>query len=346
MTRFYRVGEQTAYEQDCRRTTIWAPDFQEIPFALAMEFRYTKDEILSVLHEPRLSGCGRARLRSGGTALFRRLLGRAERSSNPRCWQAFWFAPSYYAPTRNSNARSAGRRRLIRLMEEQGYVTAAEAQEALADPAALSEAAGQDRGGNFGELDHVKRPGFPDPQHHEDVDHPHHLRPGDAGRRRGGAGECLRQPGARGFEAQAAIVVMSADGAVRAMGGRARHRGDGPVQPGDAGAAADRLGLQALRLRDRAGPRAGGSTTSSLDARLTIDIPGSGPGRPRISPANSTARWTLTEALARLAQHTPPCAWREVGRDLVAHGRLAIRRREQPWPMGSGAGAGGVGNRR
>jgi hypothetical protein len=57
-----------------------------------------------------------------------------------------------------------------------------------------------------------------------------------------------------GSEAQAAIVVMSADGAVRAMVGGRDTQGAGPVQPRDPGDAADRLGLQALRLCHRARP--------------------------------------------------------------------------------------------
>ncbi len=56
-----------------------------------------------------------------------------------------------------------------------------------------------------------------------------------------------------GSKAQAAIVVMSADGAVRAMVGGRDSQGGGRVQPRDAGAAADRIDVQALRLCGGAG---------------------------------------------------------------------------------------------
>ena len=62
---------ETAYEQDCRRTTLWRK-IQEMPFAFAMELRYSKDEILTIYLNRAYLGAGRARLRRGRAALFRR----------------------------------------------------------------------------------------------------------------------------------------------------------------------------------------------------------------------------------------------------------------------------------
>ena len=48
---------EAAYEQDCRRTTLWRK-VQEVPFALAMEVRYSKDEILSIYMNRAFLGAG------------------------------------------------------------------------------------------------------------------------------------------------------------------------------------------------------------------------------------------------------------------------------------------------
>jgi penicillin-binding protein 1A len=48
---------EAAYEADCRETTI-ARKLQEVPFALAMEWRYSKDEILSIYFNRAYLGAG------------------------------------------------------------------------------------------------------------------------------------------------------------------------------------------------------------------------------------------------------------------------------------------------
>ena len=99
-------------------------------------------------------------------------------------------------------------------------------------------------------LGDVERAGVPDPQDHRGRRGPDHLRP--AGAAGGGGGD------GRGLRHQAQVRVERAGGGRRDVAGR-RGQGDdrrarlrrrrGAVQPRDPGAAADRVAVQALRLR-------------------------------------------------------------------------------------------------
>ena len=79
--------------------------------------------------------------------------------------------------------------------------------------------------------------------------------PAAGGRRDPAGARCWTVPARRRTSAQGAVVILdAASGAVRAMvGGRNFH--DQPVQPSGAGAPAAGIGVQAVRLADRAGNR-------------------------------------------------------------------------------------------
>ena len=120
-----------------------------------------------------------------------------------------------------------------------------------------------------------------------------------------------------GSEAQAAIVVMSADGARARDGRRARHQGIRGVQPRRPGQAADRLLLQALHLRRRDGSgvfskRLGGGR-ALLHRRSRV-----GPVLPQELQPGLRGPRPLTEALAR-SLNIPAVKISEfVGRDVVS----------------------------
>ena len=136
-------------------------------------------------------------------------------------------APTRYAPT-NSLRRSQDRARLvIGLMEEQGYLTSAEANNARNNPAELSEAAAARAGGYFADWVMASGPEFFTRNTTEDVV----IRTTMDQRLQKAAEEALQfvfqekvKPSSK---AQAAIVVMSADGAVRAMVGGRKTRVSG-----------------------------------------------------------------------------------------------------------------------
>jgi membrane peptidoglycan carboxypeptidase len=120
-----------------------------------------------------------------------------------------------------------------------------------------------------------------------------------------------------GSQAQAAIVVMSADGAVRAMVGGRKFRGVSG-QFNRAIQAKRQTGSAFKPFVYAAAMDLGWSPNDIiLDAPLTIDIPGSGPWSPRNYTNDFYGPVTLTEALAR-SLNTPAVRLSEdVGRDNV-----------------------------
>ena len=146
-------------------------------------------------------------------------------------------------------------------MEDQGYLTTAQASATAArnNPAQLSEAAAARAGGYFADWVMASGPEFFTRNTTEDVVIKTTLDQRiQTGGRSGAEVQVFDEKVSEGSKAQAAIVVMSADGAVRAMvGADARPSVSGRVQPRDAGAAPDR------------DPR---SNPSSMPPRWNLDI--------------------------------------------------------------------------
>ncbi|WP_093996583.1 transglycosylase domain-containing protein [Octadecabacter ascidiaceicola] len=211
--------DETAYEADCRRTTLWRK-VQEAVYAFALEARYTKEEILTIYINRAYLGAGSR----GFEAASQRYFGISAAEVNPAqsaMLAGLLKAPTTYAPTRNLQVSQDRGATIIRLMEEQGYLTSAQAADAQANPATLSEAARARAGGYFADWVMDSGPSFFTDGTTEDVIIRTTLDP----RIQTAAEEALvwvfENKVRAGSEAQAAIVVMSADGAVRAMvGGR------------------------------------------------------------------------------------------------------------------------------
>lgn len=209
---------ETEYEADCRRTTLWRK-VQEAVYAFALEAHYTKEEILTIYLNRAYLGAGSR----GFEAASQRYFGVSAAQVNPAqsaMLAGLLKAPSSFAPTRNLQVSQDRGATVIRLMEEQDYLTPAEAADAQANPATLSEAARARAGGYFADWVMDSGPAFFTDSTTEDVIIRTTLDP----RIQTAAEEALTQVFAtlkEGSQAQGAIVVMSADGAVRAMvGGR------------------------------------------------------------------------------------------------------------------------------
>ncbi|WP_322890386.1 MULTISPECIES: PBP1A family penicillin-binding protein [unclassified Yoonia] len=210
---------EAAYEADCRRTTL-ARKVREAFYAMGMEIAYTKEEILTLYLNRAYLGAGSR----GFEAAAQRYFGISAAQVNPA--QAAMLAgllkaPSTLAPTANIERSRERAAVVVRLMQDQGYLTAAQAQEAIANPAALSRAAEARSGGFFADWVMESGPEFFTRNTTEDVI----IRTTLDQRIQRAAEEALvsvfQNQVSEGSEAQAAIVVMSADGAVRAMvGGR------------------------------------------------------------------------------------------------------------------------------
>jgi penicillin-binding protein 1A len=305
---------EAEYEADCRAGSVWRK-LKEVPYALALEGRYSKDEILTIYLNRAYLGAG-AR---GFEAASQRYFGKSASQVNAAesaMLAGLLVAPSRFAPTNDLGRAQRRAATIVRLMEEQSYLSVSQAQDAQDNPAVLSQAAEARAGGYFADWVMETGPSFLTRDTTEDVIITTTL---DQKMQRA-AEEALQYTFdnlvREGSEAQAAIVVMSSDGAVRAMVGGRRLQTSGQFnratqalrQTGSAFkpfvyAAALDLGYRYDDLVD--------------DSPLTIDIPGSGPWSPRNYTNEFSGPVTLTEALAQSLNIPAVRVSEDVGRENV-----------------------------
>lgn len=309
-----KYEDEAAYEAECRRTTLWRK-IQEATYAFALEARYTKEEILTIYLNRAYLGAGSR----GFEAASQRYFGISAAEVNPAqsaMLAGLLKAPTTYAPTRNLQVSQDRGATIISLMEAQGYLTEAQAADAQANPATLSEAARARAGGYFADWVMDSGPNFFTEGTTEDVIIRTTLDP----RIQTAAEEALvsvfENKIREGSQAQAAIVVMSADGAVRAMvGGRdltvsgafnratqALRQTGSSFKPFIYATALD-MGMSPFDIL--------------LDAPTCWNIPGSGEWCPRNYTKDFQGEVTMVEALQR-SLNIPAVALSElVGRDNV-----------------------------
>ncbi len=308
------VQTEEEYERDCRRGTIQRKAREAI-YALAMEAKYSKDEILTIYMNRAFLGAG-AR---GFEAASERYFGISAANVSPAqaaMLAGLLVAPTRFAPT-NDLTRSQGRAAtIVRLMNEQGYLTDAQARDAQANPAQLSEAAEARSGGYFADWVMSSGPEFFTRKTTEDVI----IKTTLDQRVQKSAEDALKwvfeNKVRSGSKAQAAIVVMSSDGAVRAMVGGRNTKVSGAfnraVQAKRQTGSAFKPFVYAAALDLGYSPN-----DTVTDAPLTIDIPGSGPWSPRNYTNKYYGEVTLTTAL-RDSLNIPAVKVSEfVGRELV-----------------------------
>ena len=210
---------ETDYEKDCRKGGMWRK-IKEVPFSLAMEAKYSKEEILTIYFNRAYLGAG-AR---GFEAAAQRYFGKSAKdvgTAEAAMLAGLLKAPSTYAPTASLERAQNRAAVVVGLMEEQGYLTKAEADEARATPAVLSKAAKQKAGGYFADWVVETTPDYLARETTEDVIIETTLDQAMQKQAEEALAYIFETKVKSGSEAQAAIVVMSADGAVRAMvGGR------------------------------------------------------------------------------------------------------------------------------
>jgi 1A family penicillin-binding protein len=207
------------YIQDCRRGSL-GRKAKEAIYALAMEAKYSKDEILSIYLNRAYMGAGAFGAEAAAQRYFAKPAAALD-APEAAMLAGLLTAPSTLAPTSNIERSQNRAATVLRLMEEQGYLTDDEVQQAAANPATLSEAAEKQAGGYFADWVMSSGPEFFTRDTTEDVI----IRTTLDQRLQRAAEEALKavfEDQVRdGSKAQAAIVVMDADGAVRAMvGGR------------------------------------------------------------------------------------------------------------------------------
>lgn len=216
---------EAEYIADCRRGSL-SRKAKEAIYAMAMEAKYTKEEILSIYLNRAYLGGGAY----GAEAASQRYFGKSAAQLNPSegaMLAGLLTAPSTLSPTSNIQRSQNRASVVIRLMREQGYLSTEEAQTAQANPAELSEAAERQAGGYFADWVMSSGPEFFTRDTTEDVI----IRTTLDQRIQRAAEEGLHaifdEKVRDGSKAEAAIVVMSADGAVRAMVGGRKNKVSG-----------------------------------------------------------------------------------------------------------------------
>ncbi len=268
---------ESAYEDDCRSGGL-KRKIKEVPYALAMEAKYSKDEILTIYFNRAYLGAGSR----GFEAASQRYFGKSAANLSPSesaMLAGLLKAPSKYAPTNNLQRARDRAAVIIALMLEQGYLTKAEADDALTHPAELSQAAARNAGGAFADWVMESTPAYLGNTTTEDVIIKTTLDPRLQKAAEDALTAVFTQKLKDGSNAQAAIVVMSADGAVRAMvGGR-----DLP-QAGSFNRATQALRQTGSSFKPFVYASALNIGWSPMDyvedSPLTLNIPGSGPWTP------------------------------------------------------------------
>ncbi len=303
------------YVADCRKTSL-ARKAREAIYSLAMEAKYSKDEILSIYLNRAYLGAGAFGAEAASQRYFSKPAALLE-PAEAAMLAGLLTAPSTLAPT-NDLERSQNRANVvIGLMEEQGYLTASEADQARANPATLSQAAERRTGGYFADWVMDELPPFADVNSREDVEITTTLDPRLQSAAEAAMTNVFEAKVREGSKAQAAIVIMSADGAVRAMvGGR-------------------KLGVSGVFNRATQAKRQTGSAfkpfvyatalelgyspyDTVVDEPFCMNIPGSGQWCPENYTRNYAGRVTMVEALKRSLNIPAVKISESVGRDLVA----------------------------
>ena len=286
---------QADYEADCRQGSLWRK-MKEAVFALALEARYSKDQILTIYLNRAYLGAGA----QGFQAAAERYFGKPAADVTPAeaaMLAGLLTAPSRFAPTANLQRSQDRAGVIVGLMQDQGYLTTAQADDARAHPAQLSEAAQARAGGYFADWVMDSGPSFLTRDTTEDVQLLTTFDPRIQQAAEDALTAVFDQKVKDGSQAQAAIVVMSADGAVRAMVGGRKFQGvagqfNRAIQAKRQTGSSFKPFIYAAALDLGYAPY-----DTVVDEPLTLNIPGSGPWSPQNYCHCFKGRMTLTDAL-------------------------------------------------
>mgnify|MGYP000044169790 CR=1 FL=1 len=303
------------YEASCRAGNIQRKA-KEALYAMAMELKYTKNDILSIYLNRAYMGGGAY----GAEAASQRFFGKPASAVNvaeAAMLAGLLTSPSVLSPTNNLDRSRNRAATVVRLMHDQGYLTNEEAQAAQANPAELSQAAEARAGGYFADWVMSTGPEFFTRNTTEDVIIRTTLDQRIQKAAEGGLKYIFENKVRAGSKAQAAIIVMSADGAVRAMVGGRQTKVVGAFNR--ATQALRQTGSAFKPFVYAAALDLGYSPNDLVnDAAYCLNIPGSG----EWCPKNYTKRFygmvTLTQALKNSLNIPAVKISESVGRNLVS----------------------------
>jgi membrane peptidoglycan carboxypeptidase len=280
-----------------------------------MEASYSKDEILTIYLNRAFLGAG-AR---GFEAAAQRYFGKSATQVNPAeaaMLAGLLKAPSKLAPTDNLSGARARAEIVIQLMNQQSYLTKAEANFAIMTPASLSPAATARAGGYFADWVMASGPIFFTRETTEDVIIQTTLDQDIQKAMEAAVRRTFENKIDDKSKAQVAVVVMSADGAVRAMIGGRNTKITGAF---NRATQAKRQTGSAFKPFVYATALDLGYTPFDIvrDEPVTYNIPGSGDWSPGNYNDGFSGDVTFTHALAQSLNIPAIKISEHVGRDLV-----------------------------
>ena len=303
------------YEAGCRAGNV-KRKAKEALYALAMEVKYSKDDILSIYLNRAYMGGGAYGAEAAAQRFF------AKPAANVNVAEGAMLAglltsPSVTSPTNNLERAQRRAATVVRLMQDQGYLSAEEAQQAQANPATLSEAAEKKAGGYFADWVMSTGPEFFTRNTTEDVIIKTTLDQRMQKAAEDGLKWVFENKVREGSKAQAAIVVMSADGAVRAMVGGRKTKVVGAFNR--ATQALRQTGSTFKHFVYAAALDLGYSQDDLIDeSPLCLDVAGSGEWCPRNFDEQFRGMVPLTTALASSLNIPAVKVSESVGRELVS----------------------------
>ncbi|MBO9468449.1 PBP1A family penicillin-binding protein [Tropicibacter sp. R15_0] len=305
---------ESAFVADCRRGSLQRK-IKEAIYAMAMESKYSKDDILAIYMNRAYMGGGAY----GAEAAAKRYFNKTAASLNPAesaMIAGLLTAPTRMAPTANLKRSQDRAATVLRLMNEQGYLTAEETRHYQNNPATLAAEAQMSAGGYFADWVMRSGPEFFTRDTTEDV----LIRTTLDQRLQAATAEAVNKVFSEkvreGSKAEVAVVVMSADGAVRAMIGGRKTDASGLFNR--ASQAVRQTGsafkpfVYATALELGYGP-----LDTVLDEPFCMNIPGSGEWCPKNYTKTFKGRVTLTDALKDSLNIPAVKISESVGRDLV-----------------------------
>jgi len=306
---------EAAYISDCRRTTLVRKG-REALYAMAMEAKYTKDEILSIYLNRAYMGGGAY----GAEAAAQRYFSKHAGELNPQesaMLAGLLTAPSSLSPTNDIERSQARAATVLRLMNDQGLLSAEQTQRAQDNPAQLSEEAQRRLGGYFADWVMSTGPEFFTRDTTEDVVISTTLDPKLQRAAEEAMNTVYREKVTKpGSVVQAAIVVMSADGAVRAMVGGKKTGVSGVFNR--ATQAKRQTGSSFKPFIYATALELGYSPYDTVvDEPFCMNIPGSGQWCPENYSRSYKGTVTLTDALKQSLNIPAIKISESVGRDLV-----------------------------
>lgn len=290
---------------------------KQVPIVLAMELKYTKSDILSIYLNRVYLGAGS----NGFEAASQRYFGKSAREVNipeAAMLAGLLKAPSRYSPTNDLSLAQNRASVIVGLLEAQGYITPAEAQAARTAPAVLSQAAEARAGGFFADWVMEAAPEYLTRESSEDVLIRTTFDPEIQARAEAAVTDVFANQVREGSKAQTAVVVMSPDGAVRAMVGGRQIAGEPPSQFNRATQALRQTGSSFKPFVYGAALEMGWHPFSPVrDEPITLEVPGSGPWSPQNYTREFHGEVTLTDAMAQSLNAAAVRLSQDVGVPLV-----------------------------